>query len=129
MNYIDCWVVIKKSVLNSIFTTEPFQGVRGYWKDITVGGVVYECCNVLALKPDLDAFMATYAADIHAVYGWVQGTGLGTQDVPTIQQGVLDLLLTPPAADGTTSWGHIFFGQTERQFCGNFSTDFNKDFF
>jgi hypothetical protein len=123
------------------------QGVRGFWKDLPDSGSDYEVVNVVSddIQPILD-FEAANAADIFAIYGWTQGNGLdndGTEGgFETIPQGVLDVMKdhvvydengdvvsTTPATFDNPNWGHVFLGQTERDFAGQFSLEFSREFF
>ena len=135
MNTIDAWIIMETNALDTVFTNHKAnggflnQGIRGYWKEVNG----YEVCNVLCNKSDLDAFVAAHAADISVVYGWSQGDGLDSFDAPTVPQGVLDVMQDhpdgSPAIFENPNFGHMFLGQKDRIFAGEFSTDFNEDFY
>ena len=166
---LDAWIVMKKSALETLWqdahpapVKPPTQipadamllasaAVRGFWKDITDSGTVYEVVNVIKSPDEIEAFKAAHPGDILAVYGWTQGNGfdnLDAQDAesnvigyPTIPQGVLDVMkdhvtydengdvisTTPPTFD-TPNWGHVFVGQADRIFAGEFSNEFTGDY-
>ena len=129
-----------KAALDAAMTSDPMlnQAIRGFWKDSGTDEVV----NVLLSESDLATFQTTHAADIAAIYGWVQGTGMDNLDTfETVPQGVLDLMnnhdvydingdlvsSTPPTFN-TPNWGHVFLGQKERIFAGEFSNEFAGEF-
>ena len=154
----DVWILIEKTLLDSLWASAQVKpvpdnakllshaAVRGFWKD-KVSGDTYEVVNVLRDgRAEIDEFIAFHSADILAVYGWTQGTGVDNDsDVdgyPTIPQGVLDVMKdhvtydvngdvvsTTPATFENPNWGHVFLGQKERVFAGEFSLEFSREFF
>lgn len=159
---IDAWIQMEKGALQVLwdlshpdpdgegnFPPIPAQakfmqrGVRGFWKDITVGPDTFEVVNVLKSVDDIATFEAANASDIRWIYSWVQGNGLDNlDDYPTIPQDILDVMLDHPIYDvdgnqiGSTpatfanpNWGHNFLGQKTRIFAGEFSTEFSQEFF
>jgi hypothetical protein len=109
---------------------EPFAyaeirggAVRHSANDLDDGGTIYESVNVSWPQAKIDDFVADNAANIYAVYGWTQGTGLdndGTNpgDYATDAQVLLNIMPN-----------HIFAGQKERVFAGEFSLEFSREFF
>jgi len=145
----EAWVLIDKPLLNSLWPdrngTALDQGVRGYWKDLPDGGDIYEVVNVID-DGTLDQFLTDNASDIFAVYGWTQGNGLDNSipadGYPTEPQGVLDVMndhivydedgnvvSTTPATFDNPNWGHVFLGQSERVFAGEYSLEFSEEYF
>lgn len=141
---IESWIVIKKTALDSLWAdpargvTVLGQAVRGFWKDSGTDEVV----NVID-DGSLDQFMIDHASDISARYDWVQGDGLDALDTgyETIPNEVIalmkdhivydengDVVSTTPATFDTPNWGHVFLGQKERIFAGEFSDEFTGDF-
>lgn len=159
---IDAWIVIRKTLLETLwqqshpeldsagFPLTPIPdnalmlasgAVRGFWKDITDSAIVYETVNVIKSADDIEEFNTTHAADILAIYGWSQGSGLDNDipenGYPTVPQGVLDVMKDhiiedeppiPPTFDNP-NWGHVFVGQKQRVFAGEFSLEFSEEFF
>ena len=107
------------------------QGVRGFWKDHVDGRVVV---NLLADKATLDQFMINHSLTTR--YDWSQGNGYDSLDsgYPTIPAEVLALMedysANPPipATFENPNFGCMFFGQKERIFAGDFSSDFSEDY-
>ena len=145
----EAWVLIDKPLLNSLCPdrngTALDQGVRGYWKDLPDGGDIYEVVNVID-DGTLDQFLTDNASDIFAVYGWTQGNGLDNSipadGYPTEPQGVLNVMKdhivydedgnvvsTTPATFDNPNWGHVFLGQSERVFAGEYSLEFSEEYF
>jgi hypothetical protein len=149
---IEVWILMEQAALDTAWdeahptddTPIPAdvrllnQGVRGFWKDLLDSGSDYEVVNVVSddIQPILD-FETANASDIFAIYGWTQGNGLdndGTEGgFKTIPQGVLDVMKDHPNGDPATfdspEWGHVFLGQKERVFAGQFSLEFSREFF
>ena len=140
---IDAWIVMDKATLVTLWeqahptdeTPIPDNvkllsgGVRGFWKDVSGDEVV----NVLDSVDNINAFQQAHIASVTIIYGWVQGTGHDNLDVyETIPAGVLALMMDHPGSIPATfenpNWGHVFLGQSERIFAGDFSNDFNGDF-
>ena len=123
---------------------EPFSyaeirggAVRSDWLTIDDGGVTYEAVNIVWPQAKIDQFVADNAADIFAVYGWTQGSGLdndGTNpgDYATDPQGFLNIMPNHLNGDPPTFTNPNertrFAGQIERQFAGPFSLNFSKGF-
>lgn len=109
---------------------EPFAyaeirggAVRHSANDLDDGGTIYESVNVSWPQLEIDDFVTDNAADIFAVYGWTQGNGLdndGTNpgDYATDAQVLLNIMPD-----------HMFAGQKERVFAGEFSLEFSREFF
>jgi len=147
---LEAWILMDKTLLDSLWAVakgdDPpaslallTNGVRDYWKDSGTDEVV----NVIGTEEAINDFQTEHAAGIAAIYAWIQGPGLDNLDVyPTVPQGVLDLMLdfitydgdgnpigsTPPTFD-TPNWGHVFLGQSERIFAGEFTDEFTQEFF
>ena len=146
---LDTWILMDKTLLDSLWATAKGEappealrlltnGVRGFWKDSGTNEVV----NVLGTKEEIDAFNATYGADISAIYAWEQGPGFDNLTAyETDPQGVLDLMRdhtlydasgnpigTTPATFENPNWGHVFLGQSERIFAGEYSNEFSEEF-
>ncbi len=137
---LDAWILMNKTLLNSLWDIAKggspppdlrllTDGVRGFWKDSGTNEVV----NVLGTQEEIDAFNATYGADIAVIYAWDQGPGFDNLVAyQTDPQGVLDLMKDHPNGDPATfenpNWGHVFLGQAERIFAGEFSDEFTQEF-
>ena len=141
---LDAWILMDKALLDSLWSSAKSDsppadlrlitdGVRGFWKDSGTDEVV----NVLGTKEEIDTFNATYGADIAVIYAWDQGPGFDNLVAyGTDPQGVLDLMLDnvddqgthTPATFENPNWGHVFFGQAERIFAGEFTDEFTQEF-
>jgi hypothetical protein len=146
---IEVWVLMGKAALQVAWdiahsgASNPDvailnQGIRGFWKDFQDSGNTYEVVNVVEddIQPILD-FQTAFSSDIFGIYGWTQGNGLDNDGTEggfiTAPQVVLDVMKDHPNGDPPTfenpSWGHVFLGQAERDFSGEFSLQFSKEFF
>ena len=139
---IEVWLLIDKTALNTLWpnraNTALDQAIRGFWKD----SGQYEVVNVID-DGTLDQFMVDHAADISARYDWVQGPGVDALDTgyPTVPGEIVALMkdhvtsdengdvvsTTPPTLENP-NWGHVFLGQKERIFAGEFSNEFSGEF-
>lgn len=150
----DVWILMEESALNLLWaqahpvnklTPIPASAlllsrgaVRGFWNTILDSGNTYEVVNVVRSDvAEIDSFVQLHAADIFATYGWTQGNGLdndGTNagDYETVPQGVLDVMRDHTGSVAPTfespNWGHVFVGQKERIFAGQFSLNFSEAF-
>ena len=149
---IETWILIDKTALNTMWSQShptdetPIpdnvkllnQAIRGFWKD----SGQYEVVNVID-DGTLDQFMIDHAADIGGRYDWVQGPGVDALDTgyPTIPAEVLalmkdhvtydengDITGTTPATYANPNWRHVFLGQSERIFAGEYSNEFTGEF-
>lgn len=140
MSTLEAWIVMNKAALDVLWTNAHVEnppsslvlitnGVRGYWRDITPDDVV----NVIGTEQEIDDFVAIYGAVITAVYSWTQGDGLDNLDAyQTVPPGVLAVMKDHEGAIPPTfsnpNWGHVFLGQEERIFAGQFSDEFTEEF-
>lgn len=147
----DVWIYAKPAEWDSLGTDAvPFShahanAVTGYWKTFTGG---YEVYNVLGTLEDVQDILDALT-DVAHVYSWTQGDGFDSLDQwPTDPVNVLAVMKdhvvyaidsvdgmavssvveTVPATLENPNWGCMYFGQEERIFAGNFSSDFNGDF-
>ncbi len=104
----------------------------GFWNDFTGGFRVYNvpASNQVQIQALIDQFNP---ADVARVYAWIQGPGYDDLDAwPTDPTDILAVMKDHPGPVPPTlenpNWGHVFFGQSERIFAGDFSNDFNGDF-
>ena len=125
---------------------EPFsyawsQAVTGYW----LPSGLYEVYNVQATTEGIDEIVQALT-DVKHVYAWDyaggSGTGYDSYDVwPTDPAPILavmkphvvyvengDVVSTTPATFENPNWGHVFFGQGERIFAGDYSDNYNGDY-
>lgn len=137
---LEAWIIMDKVILDQLWiaahTGNPpssliliTNGIRGFWRDITPDDVV----NVIGTEQEIDDFVAIYGADITDVYSWIQGDGLDNLETyQTVPPGVLDVMRDHPGAIAPTfsnpNWGHVFLGQEERIFAGQFSDEFTEEF-
>ena len=84
-----------------------------------------------------------YLSDVPHVFSWTQGDGLDSLEAnQTLPDEVLavmrdhvtydengDVVSTTPATFENPNWGHVFFGQQERIFAGEYSDDFAQEYF
>jgi len=113
--------------------------VTGLW-DAYPGG--YEVYNALITEQDLAALTALLGSDMAHVFAWVQGPGVDNvgpgETVPAEVLAVMpdhityDAGGTPtgttPATYAAPNWRHLFFGQNQRIFAGQFSNHFSEQF-
>lgn len=111
------------------------NAITGYWNDDSSGFTLY---NVRATAAQVSEFSTALGADFRIAQIWQQGTGKAARDEDiaayrTVEAEILDVMkeLSPgvPATRNDPNWGHVFFGQIERDFAGNFSNAFSKEFY
>jgi len=140
MTLLDCWIVIGSAAWTAIAAQVPpgsrycySQAITGFWKQS-----VY---NVLGTQAEIQPLLDLLGNP--TCYAWMQGDGLDSLDQwPTDPSGVLALMKdhveydasgnvigTTPATLDAPNWGHVFLGQAERIFAGDFSNQFSPEFF
>lgn len=150
---IDTWIYAKPFAWDAIAPDEddPIQewhhiyadAATGHW--LPCGG--YDVHNVLGSAEQIAAIVATLRAvdpnGVSNVFAWTQGTGVDSIDpYPTVPADVLaamrphvtygedgEVVSSTPATLDRPNWGHVFFGQSERVFAGEFSDEFSEEFF
>ena len=114
------------------------NGVRGYWNDIATDEVI----NVIGTSQEVNDLVALIGVDVNVVYAWDQGPGYDSlDDFPTVPPGILALMKdfiqydedgipigSIPPTFSNPNWGHVFLGQSERIFAGQFSDEFTEEF-
>lgn len=141
----DVWIVVPQANWDAIAPAEEAEvqpwhraykgAITGFWKTS-----VY---NVIGYKDAIDALLDELTG-VTAVYAWTQGTG--TDDIsedgwPTDPAPILalmnenvtydengDVVSTTPATYENPKWGHVFLGQQQRIFAGEFSDEFSEEF-
>ncbi|MEW8253766.1 MAG: hypothetical protein AB2747_05390 [Candidatus Thiodiazotropha taylori] len=120
------------------------QAVTGFWLTYTGGFEVY---NVLGSQSEIqaivDALETEHTGSVAHVFSWIQGSGLDSLESNiTIPADVLAVMKphvvhnqdgsvasSTPASYERPNWGHVFLGQSERIFAGDFSDEFSGEFF
>ena len=140
----DTWIYAKPGEWGALSNEEaPFSyahsnAITGNWKTFTGG---YEVYNVLGTQEQIQEILDALG-DVAYVTSWNQGTGTDSlAQWPTDPSKILAVMKdhvtynedgtvasTTPATLDNPNWGHVFFGQSERIFAGDFTTDFNGDF-
>lgn len=116
------------------------NGITGFWKTWNTD---YEVYNVIGSQAALDALITELGAmNVDRVFAWEQGPGFDSLDEwPTVPDDVLAVMMdhvtydvdgnptgATPATMEAPNWGHVFLGQGERIFAGDFNNDFSGDF-
>lgn len=148
MSLLDCWIYAKPAEWDSLATgpdEAPFSqsyadAKTGRWKTFAGG---YEVYNVLGTESEIQDILDALT-DVARVYAWGQGDGyddasLWPSDITDIIAVMKDHpdtyapdgnpLTYTPATMERPNWGHMFAGQEQRLFAGDFNDDFNEDFF
>lgn len=117
------------------------QAVTGYW----LSSGPYEVYNVQATLNQVDEIVGALT-DVQHVFAWDYaggyGTGLDSYDAyPTDPAPILavmkphitydengDVIDTTPATFENPNWGHVFAGQGQRIFAGDFSDEFSAEY-
>lgn len=144
MKLIDTWLYVKPAVMAAVEHDLPM--VTGFWKPWAIEWQVY---NVLGTYQEI----TTLVEDLEAIdsvsvarrFGWVWRDGHDDQEHATLETIPADILAVmsdhyeqdengdiwsiTPASYELPNWGHVFFGQGQRVFAGDFNNDFNEDFF
>jgi hypothetical protein len=121
------------------FSYAHSQAKTGHWKTYAGG---FEVFNVVGSSTDIQAIVDALPTSPPHVYAWGQGQGTDDLDTwPTDPADVLavmrdhitydengDVISTTPATLENPNWGHIFLGQQERIFAGEFTDDFSEEF-
>lgn len=142
----DAWILAIPSEWEALGTEEaPFSyvwasAVTGYWKS----SGAEEVYNVVGPEADVQAIID--ALGTPTVYSWDQAasdaTGYDSLDVwPTDPAPILALMKdhvtydenggiisTEPATYENPNWGHVFLGQGQRIFAGDYSDDFSEEY-
>jgi len=138
---LEAWILMDQIALDILWaaahTESPPEnlklitnGVRGFWNDIATDEVI----NVIGTSQEINDLVALIGVDVNVVYAWDQGPGYDSlDDFPTVPPGVLALMkdhIEPPAPAtfSNPNWGHVFLGQSERIFAGQFSDEFTEEF-
>lgn len=143
MSLLDTWVYVKPSEWAALSANEPFSythsnAITGHWKSFGE----YEVYNVVGTQAQVQEILDALT-DVAHVYAWGQGDGLDNlNEWPTDPTNILAVMKdhvtydengnvtsTTPATTDSPQWGHIFLGQQERIFAGEFGTDFSGDFY
>lgn len=144
MSQLDAWVYAKPDQWNALATEEaPFSythsnSITGHWKSFGE----YEVYNVVGTQAQVQEILDALT-DVAHVYAWGQGDGLDNlNEWPTDPTNILAVMKdhvtydengnvtsTTPATTDSPQWGHIFLGQQERIFAGEFGADFSGDFY
>lgn len=114
------------------------QAVTGYW----LSSGPYEVYNVQATLDQVDEIVNNLS-DVEYVFAWDYGNiGYDSLDAyPTDPAPILavmkphitydengDVIDTTPATFENPNWGHVFAGQGQRIFAGDFSDEFSAEY-
>jgi malate synthase len=135
---LDAWIYCTPAAWDALAPdgSEPWvkpyrEAITGFWK--TWDGT-HEVYNTIGSESDVTALVNELAPAVARVFAWTQGDGLDNQGViSTIPANVLAVMKdhedTTPATHENPNWGHLFLGQRERVFAGEWSNEFNEEFF
>lgn len=131
MSMLDVWIVCTPAQWAAIEAVIPESSRYCYENSIT-GFWRQPVFNVLGTEAEIAPIVTALGSP--PAYAWTQGDGLDSLNPwPTDPTAVLALMADH--ADGTAptldnpNWGHVFLGQSDRVFAGDFSSDFGGDFY
>ena len=121
-----------------IFSRVHAQAITGFWKSFPGGFEIY---NVLGTQEEIQEIIDALPSTT-IVYAWTQGNGADSLDSPWAIDSPANILAvmrdntihdgtdwqTVPATEENPNWGHMFYGQIDRIFAGDFNEDFSEDF-
>lgn len=149
----DVWIITTASSWDAIAPKEDDaeqiwhytyrSAITGFWKSAGSREVYNVIGSQEQVQDLLTALEAAEAGSVSATYAWIQGPALDSLDYwPTDPTEVLALMkdhviynedgsidTTTPATIENPNWGHIFLGQGERIFAGEFDESFGEEFF
>lgn len=126
---LDVWIYALPSEWDAlILDTAVYTGaVTGYWNSFGA----YEVYNTVGEPEEIQGLLDELT-DVARVYAWSQGDGVDSLNPwPTDPNDILAVMQDidgTPATFENPNWGHVFFGQTQRVFAGDFSNDFSEAF-
>lgn len=115
------------------------QAITGFWKTWDTD---YEVYNTIGSEASIQALVDELGPGVARTFGWTQGPGTDSLDeFTTLPDDVLAVMRdfidydgdgnpigsTPPTV-ANPNWGHLFLGQSERIFAGEFSNEFTGEY-
>lgn len=141
MSALDVWIYAKPASWDALAPAPeaakqiwhyPYaNAVTGYWKTWNVD---YDVYNVIGSQQAVQALLDELEAlNVDRSFAWTQGDGFDSLDQwPTVRADMLAVMKDHEGPVAPTyanpNWGHVFFGQEQRIFAGDFNGDFNEDF-
>jgi hypothetical protein len=126
MTIYDAWIVCTPSQWDSIKNLLS-PSAKSCYNDAITGFWKTSVYNVLGTRDQILEIRETLGSP--PVYAWHQGDAHSDKEIFPVNSDAIIALMVEPASVENPNWGHCFFGQGDRYFAGDFSTEYDGSFY